>query len=65
MSICSMHRVPDPECRMCNVRVREGGQKHEEALAAGLTTCTECSFEYYMTTDACPKCEHTRRALED
>ena len=69
-NICSIHQHYDPDCELCNTHPRDmlnfagekifpdWDEKVREAKEAGLTTCEKCLFEYYRTTDACPKSGH-------
>jgi hypothetical protein len=58
--ICSAHQKPDPSCRLCQTHPRElfpnWDAKVAEAKAAGTLKCRKCGFEFYLTTDMCPKC---------
>lgn len=38
-------------------------KKLREAERAGLHTCVKCKFDYYRTTEACPKCGTTAKML--
>jgi hypothetical protein len=62
MSICSMHQQHDPSCDLCNTDIKDVLPNYDEMLAkaeeAGLTTCVNCDFEFYKTTEICPKCSH-------
>jgi hypothetical protein len=60
--ICSQHRDYHPECRLCNVTLKDDPELNEarlRAIDAGLHKC-ECGFEYYMTVLACPLCGKDR-----
>lgn len=58
--ICSAHQHKEPGCRLCATHPRDlfpdWDQKLKEAERAGLAKCRKCKFEFYRTTDACPKC---------
>jgi len=60
--LCGRHPGPDPEpgCRLCNASPTDifpdWERKVAEAIAAGRHRCRGCSFTFYLTTDACPKC---------
>jgi hypothetical protein len=60
VSICSAHQKPDPNCRLCQLHPRDlfpdWDKKVAEAEAAGTIKCRKCGFEFYLTTDICPKC---------
>jgi hypothetical protein len=57
--ICSKHQTPASDCVLCNTDIRDVlpdyDKKIAEAEAAGRHTCV-CGFEYFLTTDACPRC---------
>lgn len=61
-SICSMHRIPDPNCDLCNTYgedvIPHYKEKEAEAERAGKEICAKCGFEFYKTTDACPLCRN-------
>ncbi len=62
MSICSIHRKYNKDCKACNTHPRDlfpEGDWEEmtaRAEAAGTTNCKACGFEYYLTIDYCPLC---------
>lgn len=63
--ICSAHQKPDPSCKLCRTHPRElfpnWDAKVKEAQAAGTMKCRKCGFEFYLTTDICPKCSASAR----
>ena len=68
MSLCSHHLEPVPGCRLCHAHPRDifpdWDAKVAEAEAAGVTTCARCGFEYYRTTQHCPKCGAPRKEVD-
>lgn len=59
MSICSKHREPRADCRLCQLRAEDvlpgWAEKLAEARAAGTCDCP-CGFTYYRTASRCPRC---------
>lgn len=67
-NMCSRHQGHVKDCELCNTHPRDAlrddvekmfpdwDEKVREAEKAGLTTCKECSFEYYLTINFCPFC---------
>ena len=62
MSLCSRHHAYDPHCYLCNKQPEDlfGKDSWNNALkraeASGTSTCSNCEFVYYNTTNCCPVC---------
>lgn len=62
LSICSAHRDPDPDCKLCQTNPEDMFPDWADATAqaevAGETICKKCQFKFYRTTTSCPACNH-------
>jgi len=62
LSICSAHRDPDPDCKLCQTNPEDMFPDWADATAqaqvAGETTCKKCNFKFYRTVTSCPACNH-------
>lgn len=62
LSLCSIHRDPDPNCKLCQATPKDIFPDWDDATAqaevAGLTKCKKCGFEFYRTVTSCPACNH-------
>ena len=62
MSLCSAHKIFDPECKMCNSTPEDlfGRESWtlatKDAMEKGACTCKHCNFVFYKTTSRCPLC---------
>jgi hypothetical protein len=58
--ICSAHKHLEPGCELCKTHPRAIFPNWDamvaRAKAAGTQKCAKCKFEFYRTTDMCPKC---------
>lgn len=65
--ICSAHTHKEPGCRLCAMHPRDlfpdWDEKVKDAERAGLHACRNCKFEFYRTTEMCPKCGTTAKML--
>ena len=51
-SICSIHKIYNPDCNLCNTKIKLS----KETKNLNIIKCQGCMFEYYDTTQQCPKC---------
>lgn len=62
LSICSMHRNPDPDCAMCQANpddlFPDWADATAQAEVSGETVCKKCGFTFYRTVTSCPACNH-------
>jgi rubrerythrin len=66
MSICSAHKVLDPNCKLCQSTPEDlfgkdvWNRMKAEAEVAGEHRCLKCGFLFYKTTNNCPLCGKSR-----
>lgn len=62
MSLCSAHRTPEPDCRLCQAKPSDlfpdWDEKKAQAESTGMHTCAKCGFVFYKTSCICPMCNH-------